>query len=90
MTTTSVSIRMDSQVKEEAEKLFSELGLNMSTAFNIFVRQSIREGGIPFTISNRSPKVETIEALEEARRLARDPSARAYTDTKELLKDLYS
>lgn len=90
MTTTSVSIRMDSQVKEEAEKLFSELGLNMSTAFNIFVRQSIREGGIPFTISNRSPKVETIEALEEAKRLARDPSARVYTDTKELLKDLYS
>lgn len=48
---TSISIRMDENLKKEAEILFGELGLNMSTAVNIFIRQSIRQGGIPFEIT---------------------------------------
>ena len=40
-------------LKGEAEKLFDELGLNMSTAFNVFIRQSIRQGGIPFEITTQ-------------------------------------
>ena len=47
-TTTNISIRMDSDLKAQADALFSELGMNLTTAFNIFVRQSLREGGIPF------------------------------------------
>ena len=43
---------MDSDLKAQADALFSELGMNLTTAFNIFVRQSIREGGIPFEISS--------------------------------------
>lgn len=50
MATTNVSIRMDSDLKAQADALFAELGMNLSTAFNIFVRQSLREGGIPFEI----------------------------------------
>ncbi len=46
-----VNIRIDDSLKEKAEKLFDELGLNMTTAFNIFIRQTVREGGIPFTIT---------------------------------------
>ena len=46
-----VSIRLDDDLHERANILFSELGLNLTTAFNIFVRQSIRQGGIPFDIS---------------------------------------
>jgi DNA-damage-inducible protein J len=46
-----VNIRIDDALKESAEKLFEELGLNMTTAVNIFVRQTVREGGIPFTIT---------------------------------------
>lgn len=49
--TTNISIRMDTELKAAAESLFEELGMNLSTAFNIFVRQSLREGGIPFMIS---------------------------------------
>ena len=45
-TTTNISIRMDSDLKAQADALFSELGMNLTTAFNIFVRQSIREGEI--------------------------------------------
>ena len=48
-----INIRIDDNLKEQAEILFAELGLNMSTAFNIFIRQSIRQGGIPFEITTQ-------------------------------------
>ena len=48
--TTNISIRMDADLKARADALFAELGMNLSTAFNIFVRQSLREGGIPFEV----------------------------------------
>jgi len=48
---TNLNIRIDKDLKEQAEYFFSELGLNMSSAFNIFVRQSLRQGKIPFEIS---------------------------------------
>lgn len=53
--TTNVSIRMDTELKVQADALFSELGMNLTTAFNIFVRQSLREGGIPFKINIEQP-----------------------------------
>ena len=49
--TTNVNIRIDKELKEQAEVFFSELGLNMSSAFGIFVRQSLRQGKIPFELS---------------------------------------
>ena len=88
--TTNISIRMDVELKNQAEELFSELGMNLTTAFNIFVRQSIREGRIPFDISLNRPNKETIEAMKEAERLAKDPSAKTFTDLEELLKELKS
>ena len=49
--TTNLNIRIDRELKEKAEVFFNELGLNMSSAFNIFVRQSLRQGKIPFELS---------------------------------------
>jgi len=49
--TTNLNIRIDKELKEKAEVFFNELGLNMSSAFNIFVRQSLRQGKIPFELS---------------------------------------
>jgi DNA-damage-inducible protein J len=49
--TTNLNIRIDKELKEKAEVFFNELGLNMSSAFNIFVRQSLRQGKIPFDLS---------------------------------------
>ena len=63
--TINLSIRMDKELKEQAESLFSELGMNMTTAFNIFVRQSVRQGKIPFEITLNKPNPETIAALRE-------------------------
>jgi len=63
--TINLSIRMDRELKEQAESLFSELGMNMTTAFNIFVRQSVRQGKIPFEIALGKPNAETLAALRE-------------------------
>jgi len=76
--TTNISIRMDKELKEQAEKLFNELGMNMTTAFNIFLRQSVRQGKIPFEVSLNIPNSVTIAAMEEAERISRDPNAKTY------------
>jgi DNA-damage-inducible protein J len=65
--TINLSIRMEKELKEQAESLFSELGMNMTTALNVFVRQSVRQGKIPFEISLNRPNAETVEALREIR-----------------------
>ena len=87
-TTTNISIRMDTELKAKADALFGELGMNMTTAFNIFVRQSLREGRIPFDISLNLPSEETVAAMLEAERIAKDPSIKGYTDLDELFADL--
>ena len=87
-TTSNISIRMDSDLKAAAEALYEELGMNLSTAFNIFVRQSLRERGIPFKITEGSPTHETVSALLEAERIAKDPSSKGYNNLDDLFADL--
>lgn len=79
---------MDSELKAQADALFAELGMNLSTAFNIFVRQSLREGGIPFEIKLDRPNQQTAAALHEAERIANDPSVKGYDDFDTLFADL--
>ena len=88
MATTNVSIRMDTELKAQADELFAELGMNLSTAFNIFVRQSLREGGIPFEIRTDRPNKETIAAMLEAENIAKDPNVKGYTDLDEMFADM--
>ena len=88
MATTNVSIRMDTELKAQADELFAELGMNLSAAFNIFVRQSLREGGIPFEIRTDRPNKETIAAMLEAENIAKDPNVKGYTDLDEMFADL--
>jgi len=86
--TTNISIRMDSDVKAEADALFNELGMSLTTAINIFVRESLREGGIPFAVKIDNPNKETIAAMLEAKKIAKDPSVKGYNDLDELFTDL--
>ncbi len=86
--TTNISIRMDSDLKAQADAMFAEFGISLSTAFNIFIRQSLREGRIPFEISLNRPNKETIEAMREAERIAKDPSVKGYDNMEELFADL--
>lgn len=79
---------MDSDLKAQADALFNELGMNISTAFSIFVRQSLREGKIPFEISLNQPDCETLAALMEADRIAKDQTVKGYSDLDELFENL--
>lgn len=71
---TNLNIRIDKNVKESSEKIFEDLGLNMTTAINMFLRQVIIVNGIPFEIKRNTPNQETIDAIEESIRLANDNS----------------
>lgn len=86
--TSNISIRMDSNLKAAAEELYEELGMNLSTAFNIFVRQSLRERGIPFKITEETPNQETVSAMLEAERIAKNPNVKGYRDVDEFFADL--
>lgn len=85
----NVSFRIDSELKSQADALFSQLGMNMTTAFNIFLRQSVREGCIPFDITINTPNADTVAAMIETERILRDPNMKAY-DVEEALKELKS
>lgn len=84
----SLNIRTDREVKENAERIFAELGLNVSVAVNIFLRESIRCGGIPFDVKLPQPNATTLAAMREGERIARDPSCKGYSDMKSLREAL--
>lgn len=86
--TTNFSIRLDSDVKKQCEALYGELGMTLTTAINVFLRQSLRTGGFPFEVRLEQPNKETIAAMVEAERIARDPSVKHYTDVEEALREL--
>lgn len=79
MATTNLNIRIDKVIKDQAEAIFNELGLNMTTAVNMFLRTAIREHGIPFELKLEVPNETTAAAIEEGRRLMDDPSAPKYS-----------
>ena len=83
----NVSFRIDSDLKNKAEVLFQNLGLNMTTAFNMFLRQSVREGRIPFDVTINVPNSDTIEAMIESLKLLDDPNTKYY-DVEDALKAL--
>ncbi len=84
MAITNLNIRTDKDVKEQADRIFSELGLNMTTAINMFLRTTIRENGIPFALKLDTPNEVTAAAIEEGRRIAFDSSVKGYTDMDDL------
>ena len=65
--TTNLNIRIDEKLKHDAEAIFSELGLNMSTALNMFLRYSVRYGGIPFELRIEKPNKATIAAIDDVK-----------------------
>ncbi|NLC45409.1 MAG: type II toxin-antitoxin system RelB/DinJ family antitoxin [Clostridiales bacterium] len=67
MATTNLNIRIDADLKKQAEDIFRELGLNMSTALTVFLRQTVRSNGIPFDMRLDTPNDETISAIEDVR-----------------------
>lgn len=65
MATTNINIRVDANLKQSAEALFADLGLNMSTAITMFLKSAVNHDGIPFEVKRMSPNAETKAALAE-------------------------
>ena len=86
--TTNLNIRMDKEIKDQADKIFQELGLNMTTAINIFLRTAIREKGIPFTLKLNNPNEETKKAFTEGDNIINDLTVKGYTSIDDLKKSL--
>ena len=86
--TTNFRVRMDSDIKRQCESLYGELGMNLTTAINDFLRQSLRVGGFPFDVKLEQPNKETIAAMLEAERIEHSPDVKRYSDVEEALREL--
>ncbi|HEY5555643.1 type II toxin-antitoxin system RelB/DinJ family antitoxin [Acetobacterium sp.] len=89
MATTNVTIRMDEELKKQADDLFSDLGLSMTAALIAFTKQAVKEQRIPFVISRNVPNAETICAIEEIEKMKRNPEInKGYDDVDEMMTEL--
>ena len=87
MPTTTVQVRMDTSVKAELEAMLQEMGLNMTTAMNLFAKAVINSGKIPFEINaKRHLSAELQQALADVRQ--RPNLSQTFTSTADLYKDL--
>jgi DNA-damage-inducible protein J len=91
MSTANITFRIDTDLKNEAENLFSDFGLSMNNAFVMFLKQSVREQRIPFIVSREMPNKTTLEAFEEVRRMEQDPTlGKSYSSVKGMMEDILS
>ena len=91
MATVNMSIRMDTELKKQADAMLSDMGLNMTTAMNMFLRQVVRQGRIPFEIATDIPNNETLAAMKEMDDIISGKiAAKKYSSTDELFEDLNS
>lgn len=89
MATTNINVRVDAQLKQSAEALFSDLGLNMSTAITMFLKSAVSHDGIPFDVRRTTPNAETVAALAEYEAMKRDPSSyKRYASFDEIMDEV--
>lgn len=88
MALATINIRIDEKDKKEFNEICNELGMNMTTAFNMFVKSMIRSGGLPFEATLKRPNIETLMAIEEAKRIAKDPNVKSYNSVVEVMRAL--
>ena len=85
---TNLNIRIDRKTKESAESIFDEMGLRMTSAITMFLRQTIRDRRLPFTADLNVYGPETSRAIEEGRTIVRDPEVKGYSSIEGLRKAL--
>lgn len=88
MATIPTQVRIDEDLKKQAMELFSQLGLDMSSAMNMFLRQCVLRNGLPFKVELPQYKAEVVEAMEEAKRISRDSNTKRYSSFAEALEDI--
>ena len=88
MAKVSTNITLDPKLKEESIMLFSQFGLDLSTAITLFLQQSVREKRIPFVISIETPNRDTLDALNEYKEMKNDKKKyKRYSSFAEVLKE---
>ena len=89
MAKVSTNISLDPELKEKATKLFSNFGLDLSTAITLFLSQSVREERIPFEIRMNIPNKETVEALKELDEMKSNKNKyKRYNSFEEIIKEI--
>ena len=86
MATTNLNIRIDTELKRQSEQIFNELGLNMSSALTVFLRQVVRSNGLPFEMRLNKPNDETLAAIQDVN--LNSNMSKSFHSVKELMKDL--
>jgi DNA-damage-inducible protein J len=91
VSTTNINVRVDSSLKKEAENLFSDLGLNMSSAITIFLKSAVSYNGIPFEVRRLAPNAETKAALAEYEEMKNNPNNyKRYNSFEEAMDEVLS
>lgn len=89
MASTNINIRMDADLKRQFEAFCADMGMTMTTAFNVFAKKAVREYRIPFEIGGDVPNAETIEAIHEVKRMKADHGlGKTYTDIDQMMEEL--
>ncbi len=89
MAKVSTNISIDAETKAKAQIMLSDLGMDLSTAVNIFLKQMLYEGGIPFSITRETPNKITLKAMKEAQEMSRSPEKyKKYSDVDSMMEDI--
>ena len=88
MQNTSITIRTDKELKETVKNLYAALGMDLTTAVNVFFRQSLLRNGMPFELTLDVPNAVTLSALEEGDKMLNNPTAPRFSSVDELFEDL--
>lgn len=84
MASIPTQIRIDADTKQQAAVLFGQLGIDMSTAVNLFLHQCVMRGGLPFAVEIPQYNQSVLDAMAEARKISRDPDVPGYTSMEDL------
>ena len=88
MAVSNITIRIDSELKKQGEELFDELGLSMTAAITSFIKQAVREQGMPFRLT-RQGNLQTLRAFEEIEEMKKNPEAyKAYSNAEDMVADI--
>lgn len=89
--TSAINVQVDSETKKAATTILSDLGLSMSTAINIFLKQVVKRDGLPFEVRNPKPSKELLQALKESEDIINNPDKyKGYRNIDELKEALLS
>ena len=88
-TKVATNLSLDPDLKKEASVLFSDLGMDLSTAVSVFLKQAVRVQGFPFVITRETPNADTIAALNEYYLMKEHPEDyKDYSSFKDLMNEV--